>query len=191
MQDFLWNIDLSIFKFINQTLSFGWLDQITPILTNLDQYRWFMIALLIISLFFFVKKYKRTGITYFLFLVLAVSMSDFAGGKIKKVVLRPRPFQVEETRAIQKAEAAENRSFYSNHSSNMFTAANYLTAFFPGAQIYFFTTATIIALTRIHVGVHYPSDVLFGSLMGLMWGFLFSRLIKFLIAKAKRQGSDS
>ena len=183
MLDLLWNLDLTVFRFINQTLSFDWLDQITPVLTNLDDYLWIKIALPLVIFFFFFQKYKRSGITYFLFLILSVSMSDFIGGKIKKIVLRPRPFQVIETQTILKAEAKENRSFYSNHSSNNFTAATYLTAFFPGGQIYFFAIATTIALTRVHVGVHYPSDILAGALMGLIWGLIFSRLVKYIIAK--------
>lgn len=187
MQDFLWNIDLTIFKFINQTLSFDWLDQVTPVLTNLDRYPWFKIAFPLLILPFFIWKYKRTGITYFLFFLLSIATSDFVGGKIKKIVLRPRPFQVEETQTILKSDAAENRSFYSNHASNNFTMATYLTAFFPGGQVYFFVAASIIALTRVHVGVHYPSDIFFGGLMGLMWGFIFSRLIKSIITKLKEK----
>ena len=116
-------------------------------------------------------------------------MSDFIGGKIKKIVLRPRPFQVIETQTILKAQAKENRSFYSNHSSNNFTAATYLTAFFPGGQIYFFAIATTIALTRVHVGVHYPSDILAGALMGLIWGLIFSRLVKYIITKKNENRS--
>ena len=183
MLDLLWNLDLTVFRFINQTLSFDWLDQITPVLTNLDDYLWIKIALPLVIFFFFFQKYKRSGITYFLFLILSVSMSDFIGGKIKKIVLRPRPFQVIETQTILKAEAKENRSFYSNHSSNNFTAATYLTAFFPGGQIYFFAIATTIALTRVHVGVRYPGDIVAGALMGLIWGLIFSRLVKYIIAK--------
>jgi undecaprenyl-diphosphatase len=187
MQDFIWNIDLTIFKFINQTLSFGWLDQITPILTDLDDIPGFKIAVPLLVFALFYKKFKRSGITYFLFLILALSTSDFVGGKIKKVFLRPRPFQVAETNAIQKASAGQNNSFYSNHSSNNFTAAVYLTAFFPAGQIAFFAVATTVALTRVHVGVHYPSDIIFGALVGILWGLLFIRLVKYLMIRFKEK----
>lgn len=187
MFEFFWNLDLSVFKFINQTLSFGWLDQTTPILTNLDQFLWFKIGFPLIAFTFFFKKYHRLGIIYFLFLVLSVSTSDFIGGRVKKIVLRPRPFQIAETQTLLKAPAKEDRSFYSNHASNTFTAATYLTAFFPAGQIYFFTSAGLIALTRVHVGVHYPSDILTGAIMGLLWGFLFSRLVQFLTRQFKEK----
>lgn len=183
MENFLWNIDLTVFKFFNQTLSFDLLNQITPVLTDLDQIIWLSYSVVAILFFFFIKKFKRTGVTYFLFLVLSIAMSDFTGGKIKKVILRPRPFQVAEAEAVQRAPGKENRSFYSNHSSNMFTAATYLSAFFPAGQVAFYALAAVIGMTRLQVGVHYPSDVLFGALMGLMWGYLFSNLVKIITTK--------
>jgi undecaprenyl-diphosphatase len=188
MSDFLWNLDLTLFKFINQTLSFGWLDQITPVLTDIHHhFAIIKFGLPLLILTFFLKKYKRTGLTYFLFFILAASTSDFVGGKVKKIFLRPRPFQIAETQAIQKAPAGTNNSFYSNHASNNFAAATYLAAFFPGGQIYFLSIAGFIALTRVHTGVHYPSDIFVGALMGILWGFFFSRLIKLIIAKQKEK----
>lgn len=189
MSDFLWNLDLTLFKFINQTLSFSWLDQITPILTDLHHFTVIKFGLPLLVFFFFYKKYKFDAKTYFLFFMLALAVSDFTGGRMKDVFKRPRPFQAEETGAIQKAPAGTNNSFYSNHSSNNFTAATYLTAFFPGGQIYFFSMATLIALTRVHVGVHYPSDILMGAFIGIFWGFIFSRLIKWIIAKQKEKSA--
>lgn len=187
MLDLLKNLDLTVFKFINQTLSFGWLDQVTPVITDLHHYDVIKFGLPAVALFFFYRKYKFDAKSYFLFFLLALAVSDFTGGKVKKIVERPRPFQVAETGAIKKAHAGENNSFYSNHASNNFTAATYLTAFFPGGQIYFYAVATTIALTRVHVGVHYPSDILFGALIGIFWGFIFSRFIKWLNAKQKEK----
>lgn len=185
MQDFFWNLDVTIFRFINQTLSFDGLNQITPWLTDLSHFTWFKIAAPLILIFCFYKKFKRIGITYFLFFILSVSTSDFTGGKVKKIILRPRPFQVTETQAIQRAQAAEDRSFYSNHTSNMFTAASYLSVFFPAAQIALYTAAVVIAFTRVHVGVHYPSDVLFGAMMGVIWGLSFNWLVQKIVRKSK------
>lgn len=173
MIDFLWNLDLAVFKFINQTLSYPWLDQLTPWLTDLNETLAFKIIFPLLFFVLFIRKYKRAGITYFIFLILSVSVSDFVGGKVKKIVLRPRPFQVVEAQTIHKAEAKANRSFYSNHSSNMFTLATYTSSFFPAGKIIFYGVATIIALTRVHTGVHFPSDILMGAFAGIFWD-LFS-----------------
>lgn len=183
MQDLLWNIDLALFKFFNQTPSLAWLDQITPIITDLHFHTWFNFVAPLILGFLFYKKFKRIGITYFLFLILAISMGDFVGGKVKKIVERPRPFQIAETQTIQKASGGENRSFYSNHASNMFTMAAYIAIFFPVARFGLYGLALIIALSRVHVGVHFPSDILFGAMMGIMWGWLFAYLVQRIVQK--------
>jgi undecaprenyl-diphosphatase len=73
----------------------------------------------------------------------------------------------------------------------MFTSASYLTVFFPVGKIVFFTVASVIGMTRMHVGVHYPSDVLVGALMGLLWGYLFSHLAKLLIKKINERSPKS
>lgn len=183
MQDFLWNIDLAIYQFFNQTLSVHWLDQAMPILTDLHYQTWFKILAPLALIFFFYKKFKRAGITYFIFLILALSVGDFVGGKVKRMVERPRPFQVAETQTIKKSSGGENRSFYSNHASNMFTMAAYISIFFPLAKIGLYGAAIFIALSRLHVGVHYPSDILVGAMMGIMWGWLFSYLAQYIVRK--------
>lgn len=183
MSDLLLQFDITVFKFINQTLSNHFFDIFFPLLTDLDESKIFKITLAIILSGLFIWKFKRTGVTYFLFLVLTLSVSDFVGGQVKKAVERPRPFQlVEQTSAIQRAEGKKNRSFYSNHSSNTFAVATYVSAFFPPVAPYLFTAASVVAITRVYCGVHFPSDILMGALMGILWGLIISRLVKKLIA---------
>lgn len=187
MSDFLFNIDVAIFKFFNQTISNSWFDEFMPFLTDLDRMKYFKVCMAVFFITLFIWKFKRKGVTYFLFLALALSLSDFVGGQVKKVFERPRPFQqIEYTQANKLASGKKDRSFYSNHSSNTFTMATYASAFFPPAAPYAFTLATLVAVSRVYVGVHYPSDVLVGSLLGIFWGTLISRLVKkILIMKDK------
>ncbi len=187
MQEFLWNLDVLIFKFFNQTLSTPWLDQVTPVLTDLAHHNWFRIAAPILMLTAFYKKFKKSGLTYFMVFFVALSVGDFVGGKVKRIFERPRPFQVTEIGTIKKSDGGLDRSFYSNHASNMFTSASYLSSFFPGGKIVFYTVATLIGLTRMHVGVHYPSDVIVGAIIGILWGLLFSYLARRLEEKMKNR----
>lgn len=187
MQEFLLNLDILIFQFFNQTLSTPWLDRVTPIITDLAHQNWFRIAAPLLLAFAFIKKYKRDGLTYFVIFFLAISMSDFVGGKVKRLFERPRPFQVLEIGTIQKSDGGLNRSFYSNHASNMFTTASYLSSFFPGGKILFYLCAVIIGLTRMHVGVHYPSDVIIGAIAGILWGLLFAWLARKVVEKTREK----
>ncbi len=58
-------------------------------------------------------------------------------------------------------------SFPSNHSSISFAAATYGTLMVPEWGFWLFPLATVIALSRIAVGVHYLSDIVVGAGFGV------------------------
>ncbi len=175
MENILLNLDSWLFDLINQKGSFEWGDQLFPWITDLHLNKYFLICVVLILLFFFLKKFKRQGSSLFFILLLALSVSDFFGAQVKNYFERPRPFENPEIVATQKSPAG-SKSFYSNHASNIFTFATYTSCFFPAAKVPLYVFASTIGYSRVYNGVHYPSDVLAGSTMGLIWGILFSFL---------------
>ncbi len=180
MLEFLLKADFWLFTQINSVYTSDVADLFFVWITGLNKTIYFKFMIPVV-LFLFYKKYKREGVTYFIFLCLAVSVSDFVGGKVKHVYERPRPEQNIELNSIQRTDAG-SYAFYSNHSSNMFTFATYTSYFFPAASIPLFTLAAAVAYSRVYVGVHYPSDILAGMLVGLLWGFVFYRLVMKLVS---------
>tara|TARA_A100001011_G_scaffold53024_1_gene51333 strand:+ start:8235 stop:8831 length:597 start_codon:yes stop_codon:yes gene_type:complete len=70
--------------------------------------------------------------------------------------------------------------FFSAHASNSFVVATFFYLFFSSQNKLsklLFLWAVIIAYSRIYVGVHYPSDIVFGSLFGILITFLFYKKI--------------
>lgn len=185
MGNWILQLDYKILELINQSSATTWQDQFFPWITDLNKSRYFGWIIIPLLLFFFYKKFNRTGISLFLILLLSVGFNDFVGSQIKNYYLRPRPFQNSEIQVMKKSPA-DSKSFYSNHTSNSFTFATYTSAFFPMAQIPLFFLAFIIGYSRIYNGVHYPSDVLAGAVMGILWGLLFSYLARQLIKKINR-----
>lgn len=68
-------------------------------------------------------------------------------------------------------------SFPSGHTSSAFMVAWVVGSHQAGLAPMLFTWATLVALSRVVLGVHYPSDVLAGSAMGLGSGMLASLLL--------------
>ena len=62
-------------------------------------------------------------------------------------------------------------SFPSNHAANSFAFATVLSYFYERKKLILFISASIIAYSRVYVGVHYPLDILFGAFTGyvLSW----------------------
>lgn len=188
MLEFLLKADFWLFSQINSVYTSQITDLFFVWITDLNKTIYFKFLILFVFFFFF-KKFKRQGITYFIFLCLAISVSDFAGGKVKHYFERPRPGNNEDLSVEQRTHAG-HYSFYSNHSSNMFTFATYTSYFFPAAKIPLFALAAAVAYSRVYVGVHYPSDALAGMLIGLLWGFIFYRLVMKLISYYMARGAN-
>lgn len=101
--------------------------------------------------------------------VAAIGLNSFLVNiPLKSVARRRRP---------QREAAAEgnkrhvpmptSRSFPSGHSASAFAFATAVTAFRPELGWGLRGLATIVAYSRVHSGVHYPGDVLVGTLVGM------------------------
>ena len=99
---------------------------------------------------------------------------------IKQTVNRARPFDKLEKEKLKVLEKKpSSKSFPSWHSYNI-VAYGLLIGFFflksPTMTIIMQILAVIVSFSRIQLGVHYPSDVIFGYFIGII-GFLLSVLI--------------
>jgi undecaprenyl-diphosphatase len=81
---------------------------------------------------------------------------------------RPRPFTAHPALTHLLAAASPDPSFPSDHAAAAFAIAFAVLALSRRAGIVFLAAATLIALSRVVLGLHYPSDVLAGMRVG--WG---------------------
>ena len=86
---------------------------------------------------------------------------------IKNKVARPRPYQAY-SNINNKGPILRDYSFPSGHTTSAFTTATILAYFIPNISLLFYGLAAIVGLTRMILGVHYPTDVLIGSLIGTL-----------------------
>lgn len=86
---------------------------------------------------------------------------------LKLIFRRSRPF--DSHREITSLVAAPDRySFPSGHTAAAFVSASLLAVSAPALYLPAFGWATLIGISRIYLGVHYPSDVLAGLALGLL-----------------------
>ena len=81
---------------------------------------------------------------------------------------RPRPFAAHPVLTHLLSAPSPDPSFPSDHAAVAFAIAFAVLAFSRRAGIVFLAFATLIGLSRISLGLHYPSDVVAGLVVG--WG---------------------
>ena len=168
--EFLYSIDLAIFYFFNHTISTGFLDKFFSIITSVNN--WYIAYLILIGIAFF--KGGAKGKIAVISLIFLIIITDQTGYRLlKELFERVRPCNALPD-ALTPVGCAGGYSFPSNHALNNFAAAVFLLKLFPRYKWIFLVTATLISISRIYLGVHYPSDVLGGAVIGAIFGYLFS-----------------
>ncbi len=170
--DFLYQLDVSIFYFINNTLSNPFLDKLFPFLTEVKN--WY-IAYLILFLLLIIKGTRLGRIAAIVLVFLITASDQLSSSLLKNLLERIRPCNALENVNIL-VTCTESFSFPSSHAVNNFAAAMFFTLIFPKFRNWFFTVAILQALSRPYVGVHYPSDVIGGAIIGAVLGYFFGWL---------------
>jgi undecaprenyl-diphosphatase len=96
--------------------------------------------------------------------------------RVKPLFRRVRPFVNREARVVGIRPA--DHSFPSGHTASSFAAATALAFFYPKAAPLAYTVATGVAVSRVHLGVHFPSDAAVGGVIGIGIGTLSAWLFK-------------
>jgi len=156
-------VDKNLMIFLNKTLSNPIFDILMPIITN-QKFLTIVGVILIIYLGFYGGKRARIAL---IVLIFAAGISDAICAQIiKPWVGRIRPSHefVEYINLL--VSKGGKWSFPSNHAANSFAFATVLSYFYDKNKTMIFSIASVIAFSRVYVGVHYPLDIIFGSLLG-------------------------
>jgi len=179
----MFQIDLDILYFFNVTLSVRWLDPVMIYLTNLQHW----LPVYILAFGFVIYKFKWQGVRMVVACLLLVGVTDFITNRfIKEVIARPRPCSliVDPSGLYSWIRTPDGPrlgfSFPSSHAVNNFAGVVFFVLLFPKKKklLWLFVPATVVSITRIYLGLHYPSDILGGMLIGAAFGWLFAILYK-------------
>ncbi|NUN70621.1 MAG: phosphatase PAP2 family protein [Bacteroidetes bacterium] len=175
MLEFLYSVDVRLFFFINHTLANPVLDAVMPVLTDFNKLLPVRIGAVLFILYMLLRG-GRNGRTMIGVLVLTIIISDQVNsGFLKELFGRVRPCRaLEGVRML--VGCGGGLSFPSSHAVNNFAAAAVIGRYYPAQRYYWLVFAAVIAFSRPYVGVHYPSDILAGSIIGAGIGFGLTKL---------------
>lgn len=178
--------DQKLFHFINTDLSNPIFDWLMPLVTDLHKISLVQLFVLPLILLLWFKFKGKKMLPILLGLILSVAASDLVSYRILKPTFqRPRPPAVENEIQLRTHRYA-GHSFPSNHAANNFAAASFLSYCYPASTPVFLAIASLIAFSRVYVGVHYPLDVLAGALLGTLFGLFFFKLLMLILNKGPK-----
>ncbi len=130
-----------------------------------------ILVVLIVLVLSIVKKSKILRMKFFMLAVVLILASAVSQG-LKFSIDRERPFVTYPY--IEKLSAGGDSSFPSGHTLEAFALALTLSLLFSKKSIAIpvYVWAVLIAYSRMALGVHYPSDVLGGMLIGTFIGWI-------------------
>lgn len=171
--DIFYSLDLTIFYFFNHTISTGFFDKFFSIITNVNN--WYITFLLLLGVLFF--KGGRVGKLSAVGILILITVTDQTSHKLlKELFERARPCNALSD-VFTPVGCTGSFSFPSNHAVNNFAAAAFFTRLYPRYKSFLFTTASLVAISRVYLGLHYPSDIIAGAAIGFVFGYVFGLLI--------------
>ncbi|MBZ9637621.1 phosphatase PAP2 family protein [Clostridium sp. FP1] len=110
------------------------------------------------------KLYRVIGISIFLTLIISTILGE---GIVKHIVRRVRPCNKQDNFSLLISKPT-SYSFPSGHTLSSFSVAEMLSMYFTQYKFIFMSVALLIALSRLYLCVHYPTDVIAGSIIGVL-----------------------
>ncbi|GAV23501.1 phosphatase PAP2 family protein [Carboxydothermus pertinax] len=172
---FLGKQEKRLLLFINKQTRKKSLNKIFLFITNFGSAQ-AIIGASLVMIFLGNDRWQVTGIEASLALIL----SHFLVVRIKQKVARPRPFWVM-VNINPLGKLWRDYSFPSGHTASSTCLALITSLNFPGFRFLLFLIVGLVAVSRLYLGVHYPSDVFAGFLVGIFSSLLIHLLLYHII----------
>ena len=175
--DAITNIDFSILNFIHTHFTCRFLDFLMPKITALGNGGaiWILASLALIC----TKKYKANGVI----MLICLGVGALVGNIIlKPLIARPRPCWINETVSLL-ISIPRGYSFPSGHTLSSVIGAVSLTIANPKFGFIAIPLAALIAFSRLYLYVHFPSDILAGTVIGIVIAYILWKMFSSLLVK--------
>ncbi|MCX2680276.1 phosphatase PAP2 family protein [Galbibacter sp. EGI 63066] len=188
MIDKLIEYDQRLFLFLNSLGNESW-DGFWMFMTN----KWASIPLYVFLLILCLRSFKWKKTLLILILVaLMIAATDQLANAFKYGFERLRPCHqegVQEIMRLVKSYCGGKFGYFSAHASNSMAVVAFFSILFSRnykwLPFLLIVWGITVAYSRIYIGVHYPLDVITGISIGMLLGWLFSKLFMWIVEKGK------
>ena len=185
MLEYLKELDRSLFIQLNSHHTPFW-DKIMVVAS--DKYFWIPFYALLLALFIYLFRIK--SIVLLVAIGLAIAAADlFSSAFLKPLVARLRPCHDASLANLMNLvdRCGGKFGFVSSHAANSFALAIVVTLvldkkYLP-LKILLFIWAAVVSYSRIYLGVHFPGDILGGTIVGLIAGYLAFLFFRYITLK--------
>ncbi len=181
----IFNTDAAILLWIQESLRAGWLSPVVVGITHLGDAGtlWILVTLALLCF----RKTRKLGVACAISMLIGLAVTNLA---LKNWVARVRPYEL--VAGLERIiEAQHDWSFPSGHTTNSFACAWVLFRRAPRRYgVPALVMAALIALSRLYVGVHYPTDVLAGLVIGIACACAAMAIVKRWEGRSLRLNKD-
>lgn len=168
-------IEVGILDWIQDVFQCAFLDWFFPLVTKLGDHGLFWILLAVLLLCF--KKTRATGCMMGVALLCGLVVGNMM---MKPLFARIRPYEANTAKEIDLlVERLSDYSFPSGHTLASFEGAAVLMIRDKRLGVPALVIAILVALSRLYLYVHYPTDVVAGCVLGVLFAFLGVWLVRF------------
>lgn len=187
MPEFIQQMDEQVLVWIAQNVRCALLDPFMKLYTQLGNTGMLFIVLGLVLLLF--KQTRKAGLSALCAMLIGLVVVNFT---IKPLVARARPWLVIEN-FVNLVPEHDPNSFPSGHTNAAFAFAIAVCLSAPKRwmKITAVCLAAVMGLSRLYVGVHFPSDVLAGAVVGSLCGLLGAFVVKKAWERLSRRTSQA
>ena len=179
------NWDFSVLYFVQENLRSDFLDAVASVLSVVFNagIAWFVICA-VMAIF---KKSRSASLMVLCAIVLAFAIGELT---MKNVICRVRPCNID-TDILLAVSRPSSYSFPSGHTGSSFAAATAIFLWNKKWGIPALVLAFVIAMSRVYLFVHYPTDVLAGAVLGVLCALAVYFIFKKFNLHRKLSGAES
>lgn len=165
-------MNISLFELINQ---YAGKNQIIDFLAVLFA-EYFQYALVLIFVFLLIKKFDKYQALILRVVAAAVLARLVITEVIRLIWPVSRPFVSNASNIL--IDHFPSASFPSGHASFFFAISTVVYAYNKKGGVWLFISSTLVSLSRIFIGVHWPADVMAGAIVGIISGWIIIKTFR-------------